>query len=90
MRWPCSTSTPNRITSYNVCYTKLLRDTTTRALDTSGTNVIDVGSLPDMLTFTHNGKKLLVANEGTPNRVADEAYSLPDPEGSVSISYNFV
>ena len=32
---------------------------------------VTVGSLPDMLTFTHDGSKLLVANEGTPNAVAD-------------------
>ena len=29
---------------------------------------ITVGALPDMLTFTHDGSKLLVANEATPNR----------------------
>lgn len=48
---------------------------------------VTVGSLPDMLTFTHDGSKLLVANEGTPNRMADAPYILtePDPPGSVSI-----
>jgi DNA-binding beta-propeller fold protein YncE len=46
---------------------------------------VTVGSLPDMLTFTHDGSKLLVANEGTPNAVADTAYTAPDPAGSVSI-----
>ena len=46
---------------------------------------ITVGALPDMLTFTHDGSKLLVANEGTPNAVADTAYTAPDPAGSVSI-----
>jgi DNA-binding beta-propeller fold protein YncE len=46
---------------------------------------ITVGVLPDMLTFTHDGSKLLVANEGTPNAVADTAYTPPDPPGSVSI-----
>lgn len=46
---------------------------------------ITVGALPDMLTFTHDGSKLLVANEGTPNAVADTAYTAPDPAGSVSV-----
>jgi len=46
---------------------------------------VTVGSLPDMLTFTHDGSRLLVANEATPNAVADTAYTAPDPPGSVSI-----
>ena len=46
---------------------------------------VTVGSLPDMLTFTHDGSKLLVANEGVPNVAADAAYTTPDPPGSVSI-----
>ena len=37
-----------------------------------------VGALPDMLTFTPDGKRLLVANEG-------ENTALVDPRGSVSI-----
>lgn len=46
---------------------------------------VAVGSLPDMLTFTNDGRKLLVANEATPNEAADEPYTSLDPEGSVSI-----
>ena len=59
-------------------------DTATRAL-TGGINSITVGALPDMLSFTADGSKLLVANEGTPNAVADAAYTSPDPVGTISI-----
>lgn len=56
-------------------------DTTTRAL-ASGVNSITVGALPDMLTFTPNGSRLLVANEATPSVYGNPAV---DPKGSVSI-----
>lgn len=46
-------------------------------------NSVGVGALPDMLTFTPDGLRVLVANEGEPN-----SYGLVDsvdPEGSVSV-----
>ncbi len=44
---------------------------------------VQVGALPDMLTFTPDGTKVVVANEGEPdNYCADGA---GDPEGSISI-----
>jgi hypothetical protein len=47
---------------------------------------VTVGALPDMLTFTPDGRQLLVANEATPNaRPAPAGQSADDPAGSVSI-----
>lgn len=71
----------------------LLYDTRTRA-PSQGTNVIQVGSLPDMLTFTPDGSRLLVANEATPGLYGTrQGTSVPyvfaspvvDPAGSVSV-----
>jgi DNA-binding beta-propeller fold protein YncE len=68
-------------------------DTSTRSL-TSGTNTLTVGALPDMLTFTADGSRLLVANEASPSTYGTRiGTSVPrvygpaeiDPAGSVSI-----
>lgn len=45
-----------------------------------------VGALPDMVTFTLDGRRVLVANEGEPSAYEEvDAVAPVDPEGSVSI-----
>ena len=54
-------------------------------------SVVTVGALPDMVTFDHQGRRVLVANEGEPrcidtagNGVTDPSLAT-NPEGSISI-----
>lgn len=51
-------------------------------LDPDGARIssVVVGAVPDMITFTRDGSRLLVANEGEPK----DDYTI-DPEGSVAI-----
>jgi hypothetical protein len=50
------------------------------AADLAFIGQVEVGALPDMLTFTPDGRYLLVANEGEPS----DDYAM-DPPGSISI-----
>ena len=61
---------PGTVAFYNAADLKLI-------------NSVRVGALPDMLTFTPDGRTVLVANEGEPNSYG-QADSV-DPEGSVSV-----
>lgn len=61
---------PGRVTFYNATTGAVL-------------NWVTVGYLPDMITFTPDGTKVLTANEAEPNSYG-QATSF-DPEGSVSI-----
>lgn len=56
-----------------------------RAADLGVIATAEVGALPDMLTFTPDGRKILVANEGEPNSYGQSDPLSVDPEGSVSI-----
>jgi len=53
------------------------------AADLKPVNSVKVGALPDMLVFTADGSKVLVANEGEPSGYG--VAGAVDPEGSISI-----
>jgi hypothetical protein len=54
------------------------------SLDNNGSGTfikaVETGALPDMVAFTNNGEKVLIANEGEPTK----DFSV-DPEGSISV-----
>jgi hypothetical protein len=53
-----------------------------RAADGAKVRTVTVGALPDMVTFTPDGRQAVVANEGEPDSYCDKA---ADPAGSVSV-----
>lgn len=79
---PNSVDVSNGLVAVAVANSTNTDNGTVRFYDTNGTfiNAVEVGANPDMVTFTPDGTKLLVANEGEPN----DAYTI-DPVGSISI-----
>ena len=78
--WPCATASspsPSRAIRRPIRATS--RSTQSTA---SCSTSVQVGALPDMLTFTPDGEYVLVANEGEPSGYGAGHV---DPEGSVSI-----
>ena len=83
-----TSGSPNSIAVYNGLVAVAVADNTETErgsvafFDADGNfqSSVEVGALPDMLTFTPDGSKVLVANEGEPN----DEYTI-DPEGSISI-----
>ena len=80
------TGGPNSVDVHNGIVAVALEDTTSTEngivafFDADGNllKTLSVGALPDMLTFTDDGMRLLVANEGEPDDGVD-------PNGSISI-----
>lgn len=47
--------------------------------------VVEVGALPDFITFSPDGRWVLTANEGEPNSYNDVDEPSVDPEGSITV-----
>ena len=83
-----TSGSPNSVTVYDGLVAVAVADNTETErgsvaffdVDGNFDTSLEVGALPDMLTFTPDGSKVLVANEGQPN----DDYTV-DPEGSISI-----
>ncbi|MEZ6131872.1 MAG: choice-of-anchor I family protein [Planctomycetaceae bacterium] len=56
-----------------------------RASDLAFLGSVEVGALPDMLTFSPDGTRLLVANEGQSANGDNHPAALPNPNGGISI-----
>lgn len=82
-------TSPGKVAFYNAAFTPAAAPATTTAL--APLAVVTVGALPDMVTFTPDGKTVLVANEGEPTTYAvaatatTPAVPADDPEGSISV-----
>jgi len=81
--------TPNSVAVYNGLLAVAVENTNKQAAGTIVTystdsqsleNTYTVGSLPDMVAFSPNGRYIISANEGEPN----DDYTV-DPEGSISV-----
>jgi DNA-binding beta-propeller fold protein YncE len=79
---PTSVTVKDRLVAIAVPNADKVQPGTVEFYDTNGAHkrTCPAGALPDMVTFTPDGRYVLVANEGEPN----DDYST-DPEGSVSI-----
>ncbi len=81
---PNSVAVRNGLVAVAVEATPKTANGNVKFLDVNGTllNTVTVGAQPDMLTFTPDGTKVVVANEGEPLNFIP---GTNDPDGSVSI-----
>ena len=80
-----SVSVKNGLVAVAVAGTPKTNNATVAFFNNNGNplNSVTVGALPDMLTFTPDGTKVLVANEGEPEPISTNPVT--NPEGSISI-----